>query len=275
VDHNVIDRNGEGIMFSGDDGDASSNSNVYDNLLTNARIHHDADSWWPAGNPIGAGNVLHDNCIRGGAEGPLDTSGGGFSAYSNLFVDPDYVDAGAYDYHLAPTSPCLPITGDIAAVVAATNPAVRAPSPAHLPKASMAGTLNTKRTRITFSLRCRALGSQVCRGRTRTTTFEKLGADGKSITGLAYAPSGRGKVVALADVAWSVRAGDKLQVTIQLNRAARILLAKFERIPATLKIIPAFNGYTLPAIRGKVRLKRSSASALWAKGLRTRAAFSR
>ena len=128
VDHNVIDGNGEGIIFSGDNGYASSNSNVYDNLLTNARARHDAESWWPAGNPIGTRNALHDNCIWGGARSPIDTSGGGFSAYRNLVVNPEYVAAAKHNYQLAPTSPCLTITGGIAAVVNAASPTVATPS---------------------------------------------------------------------------------------------------------------------------------------------------
>jgi hypothetical protein len=136
VDHNVIDGNGEGIIFSGDDGYASSNSNVYDNLLTNARVRHDAESWWPDGNPVGTGNVLHDNCIWGAAESPVDTSGGGFTAYRNLFVNPGYVAAATGDYHLLSTSPCLPIAGDIAAAVDGTTPTVPASSPTKISAAT-------------------------------------------------------------------------------------------------------------------------------------------
>jgi hypothetical protein len=126
VDHNVIDGNGEGIIFSGDDGYASSGSNVYDNLLTNSRIRHDAESWWPDGNPVGTNNRLHDNCVWGAVGSPIDRSGGGFSPYHNLVLKPQYVATSAYDYHLAPTSPCLRITGDVAAVVDGTTPTVPA-----------------------------------------------------------------------------------------------------------------------------------------------------
>src|SRR5947209_15544188 len=120
VDHNVIDGNGEGIIFSGDNGYASSYSNVYDNLLTNARIRHDAESWWPDGNPVGTGNVLHDNCVWGAQGAPIDTSGGGFTAYRNLVARPRYVNLAKHDYRLAPTSRCLGFTGDVEAVVDGT-----------------------------------------------------------------------------------------------------------------------------------------------------------
>jgi len=117
VDHNVIDSNGEGIIFSGDGGEASDHASVYDNLLTNAKIRYDAESWYPSGNPLGIGNSLHDNCVWGGAEGTIDSSGGGFTALSNKIANPDYVDAANHDYHLKPGSPCLALTGDIAAAV--------------------------------------------------------------------------------------------------------------------------------------------------------------
>jgi hypothetical protein len=55
-DQHVVDDNGEGIIFSGADGVASDNANVYDNLLTGAVLRHDAESWYPAGNPVGTGN---------------------------------------------------------------------------------------------------------------------------------------------------------------------------------------------------------------------------
>ena len=44
IDHDVIDDNGEGIIFSGDNGMASSNNDVYNNLMTGARIRYDAES---------------------------------------------------------------------------------------------------------------------------------------------------------------------------------------------------------------------------------------
>src|SRR5205807_9016618 len=100
IDHNVIDDNGEGIIFSGDNGMASDGNEVYNNLLTGATIRHDVESWYPNGNPLGTGNVLHDNCVWGGREGAIDTSGGGFTATHNLNVNPQYVDATRHEYRL-------------------------------------------------------------------------------------------------------------------------------------------------------------------------------
>ena len=117
IDHNVIDGNGEGLLFSGDGGFASSNANVYANLITNSRIRHDAESWYPQGNPVGTENLLRGNCIWGGREGTIDTSGGGFAPRGNVIANPLYVDPARHDYRLRSTSPCLGLTGDIAAEV--------------------------------------------------------------------------------------------------------------------------------------------------------------
>lgn len=122
IDHNVIDGNGEGIIISGTDGVASSHTNVYDNILSNATVRHDVESWWPAGNPVGVDNLVHDNCVWGGREGTIDTSGGGFTAQNNLNVDPQFVAAATHDYELQPTSPCLALVGDVQAAVDGTPP---------------------------------------------------------------------------------------------------------------------------------------------------------
>jgi hypothetical protein len=122
VDHNIIDDNGEGIIISGANGVASSDTDVYDNVLSNANVRHDVESYWPAGNPVGVGNVVHDNCVWGGVEGTIDTSSGGYTASGNLTVNPEFVDEAAHDYEMSPTSPCLALVGDVQAAVNGTAP---------------------------------------------------------------------------------------------------------------------------------------------------------
>ena len=128
IDHNIIDGNGEGIIVSGEGGQASSHTNIYDNVLSNARTRHDVESWWPVGNPIGVDNVVHDNCIWGGRQGGIDTSGGGLSASSNLKINPQYVAGKTHDYEMSANSPCLALVGDVQAAVDGTTPVVAAPS---------------------------------------------------------------------------------------------------------------------------------------------------
>jgi len=117
VVHNVIDGNGEGILFSGDFGEASSNNTVAYNVISNAVIRHGVESWYPDGNPVGQNNLVHDNCLWGGAMSTVDTSGGGFTVLNNTTADPQFADRARGDFHMAPTSPCAAIAGDVQAAV--------------------------------------------------------------------------------------------------------------------------------------------------------------
>lgn len=106
---NIIDGNGEGIIFSGDDGVASNDNLVENNVITNSNIRNNVESWYPSGNPVGQGNVVQHNCIHGGVRDDGDgglATGPGFSASDNLNVDPGYANRAAKDFSLAPGSPC-------------------------------------------------------------------------------------------------------------------------------------------------------------------------
>jgi parallel beta-helix repeat protein len=105
VANNVIDGNGEGIIFSGDSGWASSNNTVVDNVITNANIRYNVESYWPSGNPIGTSNIAQLNCVWNGKQGNFD-GGAGYTQVSNLIVDPLYVNRAAKDFRLAAGSPC-------------------------------------------------------------------------------------------------------------------------------------------------------------------------
>jgi Right handed beta helix region len=128
IDHNIIDSNGTGIIISGADGVASSYTNVYDNVISDATQRHDVESWWPAGNPVGVGNTVHDNCVWGGREGTIDTSGGGFTAQNNIDVNPQFAAGSAQNYAMSPSSGCLALVGDVQAAVDRTTPTVPAGS---------------------------------------------------------------------------------------------------------------------------------------------------
>jgi hypothetical protein len=122
IDHNIIDGNGEGIIISGEGGNASSYTNVYDNVISNSVLRHDVESYWPAGNPVGVGNLVHDNCVWDGREGTISTAEGGFTAKDNLDANPQFADATTHDYELAAGSPCLAVVGDVQAAVDQTVP---------------------------------------------------------------------------------------------------------------------------------------------------------
>jgi hypothetical protein len=127
IDHNIIDDNGEGILISGVDGVASSYTNVYDNIISDANVRHDVESFWPAGNPVGVGNSVHNNCLWRGREGAISAPRG-VRASHNARVDPMFVNAAAHDYRLQAASPCLFAVGDVDAAVdglAATIPLIK------------------------------------------------------------------------------------------------------------------------------------------------------
>lgn len=111
IEHNVIDGNGEGIIFSGDDGKASSNNLVQHNVITDSLIRADVESWYPVGNPVGVGNVVRENCLYGGHNVPGGTSTG-FQATSNLIADPRYGDPDKGDFRIDAGNPCAKLLGD-------------------------------------------------------------------------------------------------------------------------------------------------------------------
>jgi parallel beta-helix repeat protein len=110
---NVIDGNGEGIIVGGDGGEVSSDNVVERNIITNSILRFNVESWYPAGNPIGTGNVVRNNCVHGangwygGADGSgADWDGQGYTAQANLAHDPLYVNRGLKDFRLQWGSPC-------------------------------------------------------------------------------------------------------------------------------------------------------------------------
>ena len=121
IDHDIIDDNAEGIMISGEGGQASSYTNVYDNIISNATVRHDVESFWPAGNPVGVENVVHDNCVWRGRQGTIYVRNGGLAANDNARVNPQFVDAHDHNYTLKPTSRCLFVIGDVEAAVDGTR----------------------------------------------------------------------------------------------------------------------------------------------------------
>lgn len=126
---NVIDSNGEGIIFSGTEDSASRNTVVEHNVITNSRVRDNVESSYGEGDPIGTGNVVRNNCIGGGAydegDGGILSPSVGFTAKKNLTVAPDFVDQAAGDYKIPSDDPCAEI------VAGATAPSISIKSSRH------------------------------------------------------------------------------------------------------------------------------------------------
>jgi parallel beta-helix repeat protein len=117
---NVIDGNGQGIIFSGEGGVASSDNLVEGNVIANSRLRNNVESWYPPGNPVGRNNVVRNNCIRGGA---YDEGNGGigaqrgFKVSGTLRAGPAYVSRRSDDLRVQADSACRAPIGAFRTVV--------------------------------------------------------------------------------------------------------------------------------------------------------------
>lgn len=110
---NVIAGNGVGIILSGDESIAASDTVVIGNVIANSTDRHNVESFYPPGGPQGTGNLLAGNCIHGarGWYGEGDGDGIadpqiGFLAIGTVNAAPAFVDAASADYRLVPGSAC-------------------------------------------------------------------------------------------------------------------------------------------------------------------------
>lgn len=99
---NVIDGNGEGVIFSGAEGLASSRNSVIANVVTNSRTRSDIEHWWENPAAPGTGNVAARNCVGGGKQGAFALPIVGYRAVGNVLGRPQYVNAAAGDFRLRP-----------------------------------------------------------------------------------------------------------------------------------------------------------------------------
>jgi hypothetical protein len=116
VAYNTIDGNGEGVLVSGTDTQASNDNIVERNVITNSTNRDNLEAYWPDNGPVGTGNVYRDNCVSGGVrdngDGGIQPHMSGVVVSGNLVADPDYVDRLGKDFSLNPGSACLaPISG--------------------------------------------------------------------------------------------------------------------------------------------------------------------
>jgi Right handed beta helix region len=109
VAHNVIDGNGGGVIFGGDERTASANNIVSHNVISNSRNAYLVQSSWGGG--VGTGNLVSDNCLYHGALGEVEVPQTGFLTTSVTIADPLYVNPSRHDYRLGRHSRCLSVVG--------------------------------------------------------------------------------------------------------------------------------------------------------------------
>jgi parallel beta-helix repeat protein len=108
---NVIDGNGTGITFSGDEDSASSDNVVEHNVIANSRTRWNVESFFPS--MTGSGNLAAGNCVWASnpddyyrSNGGIESNPDGFSATDNVVAEPRYADRNANDFRLPADSPC-------------------------------------------------------------------------------------------------------------------------------------------------------------------------
>ncbi len=119
ISGNVIYGNGEGIIFSGNETVAASDSVVTHNVIVGAQIRRNVESYYPAGAPHGTDNLVQGNCTFGGPSsyyaGPANSGiqqpEVGFSSSGNVVANPTFVDPGAGNFQLASGSACAAVLG--------------------------------------------------------------------------------------------------------------------------------------------------------------------
>lgn len=123
VEHNVIDGNRGGVIFAGEEGDASDRNVVRDNAITYSSPRRNIESSWSGGR-AGARNLAYANCLFSqGADGPAGIGElEGFAAEGNLTLNASpYVDRWVGDYRFLSDSPCRTLVGDVAEAVVASR----------------------------------------------------------------------------------------------------------------------------------------------------------
>jgi parallel beta-helix repeat protein len=117
VTGNIIDGNGEGVIFGGGPGSSSDDNLVANNVITGSTIRWNIQAHWQG--PVGSGNVARDNCVWASQRGYYGGEPGGSGiqemvgarAGSNVVADPGYADPAGGDYRLSSGSPCVDVLG--------------------------------------------------------------------------------------------------------------------------------------------------------------------
>ncbi|MGH2952442.1 MAG: right-handed parallel beta-helix repeat-containing protein [Solirubrobacterales bacterium] len=128
---NVIDANGQGVLFSGGTSSSSDDNVVENNVIVNSTIRYNIEDHWQG--PRGVGNVARNNCVwtsGSSYRGDSDDSGiekASFTASSNVVAKPSFVDPARGDYTVDPDSSCGRMLSDTGPPPTEEPPATTAP----------------------------------------------------------------------------------------------------------------------------------------------------
>lgn len=120
VKYNIIDSNGQGVIF----GDLNaSNNEVSNNIISSSLLRWNIESYWGSG-PVGTGNRASNNCLWStqtgyyGSNQTVQSGINGVAVTGGTFANPLFANPAVGDYRIPPNSPCMAITGsDIASKV--------------------------------------------------------------------------------------------------------------------------------------------------------------
>ena len=128
---NIIDANGEGILFSGFGEHSSSGNIVRNNVISNSKVRWNVAANWRRADAPGTNNLLSANCLWASNEDPTYNRNGGvrspqvgFTAEDNVVARPEYRNPERGDYRMSSAS-CSAVIGDLlpeALLRGTTNP---------------------------------------------------------------------------------------------------------------------------------------------------------
>lgn len=106
VMRNLFEGNGEGLIFSGAEGYASSGNRVLRNVFANSVLRSNVEHYWDQPGRIGTGNVAIRNCMGGARQGNFALPVQGYVAHSNATGVLRYRNSSRADFRPAAGSGC-------------------------------------------------------------------------------------------------------------------------------------------------------------------------
>ncbi len=157
-------------------------------------------------------------------------------------------DIGAFELQPSPQPPGAPPAppGPPGQPSPAGPGVQRSPAPP-LPKIRLRGRIHRRKHGVTLTISC---AQALCHGSVRLVTTERVRT---SVVSLARAHRNS---VKLGSRSYSIAAGKRRKLTVNLNRTGRSLLRRFHRLPLRVAIVVSSNGHSAVATTKRVVLKR-------------------